>query len=407
MDIINKDKHKVVYITYGSMSECPVFRTQILDLLEDLHDEGIDLHLFVLLSVRNFFNRRIKQDKEYLDKNYSQKYSYIYLSVHKQISVYLAAVIVFIKLAGCIARNERIVFHCRDEISTMFGTVFKRLYRNIQIVYDKRGVTSEEYVYEAKKKNMYDETDRMISFYSRLEKLSVAESSKVLCVSYEMKKYLMSKYKASDERISVVPCCASLNKFYFSRDERIFIRNAIGVENKIVFIYSGSLFGWQMFDRITEIFKIIQARMETVFLLVCTHDKTKGLLDGLPEDTYKVIHADSEEMFKYYSAADYGIILREDSIVNLVSSPVKIAEYVACQLPFIATNGIGDTQSIIGEENKSCVFVDPYDSVVEIAECILERLTNHQNEFYRLDEDLREYFNRKRYMEIYKMMYFK
>jgi|GEM_PF-5393078 len=402
----DKDSRKLVYLTYGSVSECSVFRTQILDLLEDLHKDGIDLHLFVLLSIRNIFNKKIKNDRRYLDKSWFNKYTYIYLSAHNKISVCLSALMIFLKLLGSILKREKIIMHCRGEIPVMVSAAFRRLYGNTEIIYDKRGMTSDEYIYEAIKKNTYDENDEMISFFRRLEELSVVESDKFLCVSYEMKQHMISKYRLDAERIGVVPCCASLDKFYFDIGARNQVRHEIGAVDKLVFIYSGSLYGWQMFDSIVEIFRQVNSRIKDTFLLVCTGDKDTTVLSRLPEDSFRVVHADSGEMFKYYSAADYGIILRENSIVNMVSSPVKIAEYIACRLPFIATKGIGDTKNIVGKENKECIFVKASDSISDITGKIMDELGNRDNWTVRLDTDMREYFNRKRYLEIYKKMYY-
>lgn len=401
-----KDSRKLVYLTYGSVSECSVFRTQILDLLEDLHKEGIDMHLFVLLSIRNIFKEKIKNDRRYLDKSCFNKYTYIYLSARNKTSVFLSALTIYLKLFGSILKREKIIMHCRGEIPVMVSAAFRKLYRNVEIIYDKRGMTSDEYIYETIKKNSYNENDEMISFFRWLEELSVVEGDKLLCVSHEMKKYMISKYSLDEDRIAVVPCCASLDKFYFDVGARNQVRREIGAEDKLIFIYSGSLYGWQMFDSIVEIFKLVNSRIKDTFLLVCTGDKDLTILDRLPESSFKVVHADSGEMFKYYSAADYGIILREDSIVNTVSSPVKIAEYIACQLPFIATDGIGDTKGIIGEENKECVFVKASDNITDITEKIVDKLEHGDDCSERLDTDLREYFNRRRYLKIYYKMYY-
>jgi glycosyltransferase involved in cell wall biosynthesis len=42
------------------------------------------------------------------------------------------------------------------------------------------------------------------------------------------------------------------------------------------------------------------------------------------------------------AAGDYGLLLREPTITNRVAAPVKFAEYLACGLPVICSDCIGD-----------------------------------------------------------------
>ena len=396
---------KIIYLTYGSMAECSVFKSQIIDLLADLHHEGIEVRLFVLLSVRNIVKRQVRQESSLLEKLLPVKNSYIYIAVHNRASVLLAAITVLAKIAGSLLRREKIVIHCRTEIPVMVAVAMKRIYRNVEIIYDIRGLTYEEYIYETEAGNQAPPDEKRLTFLRNSEIQCIAESDKYFCVSQNMKKYFMDKYNLPEGKFSVVPCCASFDKFFFDAGERLRCRQLLRIEEKIVLIYSGSLYAWQMFDKITDVFRILAAKSDRFYLLICTGDQTAGLFDAFPKDSYQVMHVHNEDMYKYYSAADFGMIFRSHSIVNTVSSPVKIAEYVACQLPVIATNSIGDMQSLLGG-NSDCIILAPEETAENIAEQILTIVSQPGFQIKRLNGDQREYFNRTKYIDSYRHSYF-
>ena len=76
-------------------------------------------------------------------------------------------------------------------------------------------------------------------------------------------------------------------------------------------------------------------------------------------------------MSEFLNASDIGIILRENNLVNNVSSPMKIGEYLCCGLPLILTSGIGDSEGIVKESD--CGYFINLESM-HIENSILEAL---------------------------------
>jgi glycosyltransferase involved in cell wall biosynthesis len=56
----------------------------------------------------------------------------------------------------------------------------------------------------------------------------------------------------------------------------------------------------------------------------------------------KQIWLNADDVPEAIGAADYGLLLREPTITNRVAAPVKFAEYLACGLPVICSECIGD-----------------------------------------------------------------
>jgi hypothetical protein len=63
-----------------------------------------------------------------------------------------------------------------------------------------------------------------------------------------------------------------------------------------------------------------------------------------------------EEVSSLMIVADYGILIREKSITNQVASPVKFAEYLACGLQVLISEGIGDFTDFVKQLNCGHVF---------------------------------------------------
>jgi glycosyltransferase involved in cell wall biosynthesis len=57
----------------------------------------------------------------------------------------------------------------------------------------------------------------------------------------------------------------------------------------------------------------------------------------------------------YLSAADVGIAFYKPTLSRLATSPVKLAEYLACGLPVVINAGVGDSDTLISTERVGAV----------------------------------------------------
>jgi glycosyltransferase involved in cell wall biosynthesis len=70
----------------------------------------------------------------------------------------------------------------------------------------------------------------------------------------------------------------------------------------------------------------------------------KSIISEFPEIKNNVMFFSvlNDEVCQYLNAADYGILFRENTIMNNVASPTKFAEYMLCGLPVLISEGVGD-----------------------------------------------------------------
>ena len=66
---------------------------------------------------------------------------------------------------------------------------------------------------------------------------------------------------------------------------------------------------------------------------------------GLQDRTI-ITFSPSEEIYKYYTIANYGFVLRDEHLLNMVSCPTKLTEYLAWNIiPILKSKNIGDLPS--------------------------------------------------------------
>ncbi len=165
---------------------------------------------------------------------------------------------------------------------------------------------------------------------------------------------------------AVIPNTADEKRFVWNPAQRKSQRATLRCEDNFVFVYSGGVQRWQSIDSVLRLMASIDQHEGfrsslRPFFLFLTWDKNfsfdKKLAElGIRLNNAKFRHASETEVPAYLQAADAGILLREDNIVNRVSCPTKAAEYLLSGLPIITTPFAGDVSDIVKENNVGLVL---------------------------------------------------
>ncbi|MCK4793713.1 MAG: glycosyltransferase, partial [Desulfobacteraceae bacterium] len=160
-------------------------------------------------------------------------------------------------------------------------------------------------------------------------------------------------------------------RFCFDRAARRQIRKECDFgDNEKVICYSGGLSRWQRVADILSLCCQISKMRENFKFLFLTQqvNQLRRMILGkkLAAERCVIRSCMPQEVPQYLSAADAGIILRDDIAVNNVASPIKIGEYLGCGLPVILTRGIGDYSEMIGEAGVGVVLDDSGDVARQI-----------------------------------------
>jgi len=152
----------------------------------------------------------------------------------------------------------------------------------------------------------------------------------------------------------VIPSCVDLEHFQFRAEGRKNIRAALGVGERPILIYAGSLGTWYLLEEMLDFYAAARQRWpELVFLILTPQQelvRTALQRRGVSHNDAVVRWARFEEMPDYLSAADVGIAFIKPCLSKRASSPTKYAEYLACGLPLVINAGIGDSDALVEGE---------------------------------------------------------
>jgi len=266
------------------------------------------------------------------------------------------------------------LLHCHGEAGGYLGLLARRkIGRDIPLISDLRGLVSQESLLCGEEGNLIRSFlfNLRANEFREIEEYIVRESDFIFCVSRKFKKYLQEIYGVSPDKIAVIPSLVDNRLFFFNPEIRARKRKELGIERRIVFVYTGSTVKWQLPEVTVALFKKIKEMIPEAFLLFLTNSisSARKYFNGINDKDYLVISLPYAEVPAYLNAADIGILLREKNLVNRVASPIKFGEYLCCGLPVIMSSEIGDTEEII-EQHGIGKLIDLEDLDIEKSDLI-------------------------------------
>jgi glycosyltransferase involved in cell wall biosynthesis len=287
-----------------------------------------------------------------------------------------------------ILKEKPDIIHCRSYPASLLGLIAK-IFTRKKLIFDMRGVYPEEgnFLFPSWHK-------RSINFraWKKLEKLLLLFSDKIIVVSNEFKHHVncITKNSIPPEKISTVICGTPqvLSSTDFSREA--------GLPIKIV--YSGTIDGWTSPELLAEIYNKIIIKNPTLQLHLNIYtntpaDKIKTAFDGacIPSHRYSVASLKSKDVPSKLAENDLSLLVRENSIVNNVSFPVKISEYIAAGTPILTNRHIKGGQEFILQSQTGISLEDNDFSLSELVENIAKYRNNCKNALPDLNKSAADY----------------
>jgi glycosyltransferase involved in cell wall biosynthesis len=131
-------------------------------------------------------------------------------------------------------------------------------------------------------------------------------------------------------------------------DSRRQVRERLGIGERFAAVYVGSFGGWYLTEETADFFGRLKLRKPDSFALILTQSKPEMIEPllrerGYGDGDYFIRKIPPVEIPEYLSAADIAISFIKPCYSKQASSPTKNAEYLACGLPMVVNDGIGDT----------------------------------------------------------------
>ena len=229
------------------------------------------------------------------------------------------------------------------------------------ITVQARGLVAEEYRYTlgAKELNLL-ERHRYAQFLNLEKRVYGINTSSVIfqAVSPALKEYMVATFATNPASITVAH--EDIPKPISSEQKERFrkaVRAELNIEDDArVYCYSGSYKPWQCPQETIAYFKNEYQLNPKAILLILSLDKElfeSALRNAtLPQEAYRMRSVPAGTLLIYLAAADIGLLLREEHIINFVSRPTKALEYHAAGLTVVHNDTV-DYVKNLAEVNSS------------------------------------------------------
>ena len=280
-------------------------------------------------------------------------------------------------------------------VITLYAFNLIRKYNKKQsIIYWFQGISPEE----LKMFNSNNSIRQILrrKYWSYIERKVLKKAKMLFFVSHAMQEHLKKKYGYNKENFLVIPCFnVELNNQAFDIQDKY---------KKPSFVYAGGILPWQCIEQTIRLFIELKKQIPEASLTILTKDietaKSLAQKNGLNDLTVKHIPYQklSEELQKY----KYGMLLREDVIVNQVATPTKFNSYLALGIIPVFSNVIADFKQHINELHTKVEV----DSLTEFSKTIrqIQDLESIEINPKDVEKEYRavfeEYYNPTRYVSM-------
>jgi glycosyltransferase involved in cell wall biosynthesis len=357
---------RILYLSYDGMCD-QLGASQVLPYLDGLARRGHDISLISFEKPGRTAAERAAVE----DLCASAGISWFPLTYHKRPPV-LSSIYDVRQMRRAAERlhAERAfdLVHCRSYLPALVGLRMKRRY-GVPFVFDMRGFWADERV-EGGLWNLSNPALRAVyRYFKSIESELLAEAAQIVSLTEEGKKILLARRPAddADPPISVIPCCVDFDAFPpVNKDARSAARAALGiVDEATVAAYLGSFGSWYMTDEMMDFFRVQLERDSSSIFLIVSRDPPAALQAaaarrGVPPERLVIRPATRAEVPKLVAAADYGLFFIMPVFSKKASSPTKMGELLALELPMVANGGVGDVSQIM-DETGAGVVVDAFD----------------------------------------------
>jgi len=349
----------VLFISYNGMLD-PLGQSQVLPYLRQLAQRGVRFFLLSFERSDAFKDEGLRQREALQADLARENIEWHVLRYHQRPSLPATAydVAIGFLVAKRLIRKHRIeLVHARSHIPASIALALKRV-STLKMIFDLRGLMAEEYV-EA---NHWREGGLPYRLTKIVENRALAAADGVVTLTEKIWPIIRDWKGLRGRKVvhEVIPCCADLEVFNFSLEDRKRRRKELDLGDRLTLVYSGSIGGWYLTKEMVDFFvQLLTHRVDAHFLWLTPGDP--DVIHRIMSDrkigaqSYTIRKIAPSDMPSYLSAADVGIAFYKPGLSRLATSPVKLTEYLACGLPVVLNSGIGDSDEILSDSGVGAI----------------------------------------------------
>lgn len=201
------------------------------------------------------------------------------------------------------------------------------------------------------------------------EKEAVLNAYYRIAVSKKLVTHWQREFSYSGEKHLIIPCLVDSKPLL---EEKVIDQKRVALgysKTDIVLIYAGGISGWQSFDLLKELIETSFKNPNVKLLMLSPQSEDVKTIQSLYPERVTRQWVDPENVHALLQIADYGLLLRENTVTNQVASPVKFSEYLNAGIPVILSAEIGDFSGLAKNENLGLIYPD----IQNLENCSYER----------------------------------
>ncbi len=345
---------KVLYVSYNGMLDW-LGQSQVLPYLRELSGAGVRFTLLSFERPSAYTSEGVAAAAKLKRDLAASGIDWHWLRYHKRPSLLATSydVMAGIRYASRLVRDKQIeMVHARAQIPATIALALKRRF-GVKMIFDVRGLMAEEYI-DAKH---WKPGSLPVRLTKAVERRALAASDGVVTLTEAIWKILKDwdGLRGRSFPHQIIPCCADLKLFRFDNEARERLRQELGIDDKFVIVYSGSIDSWYLTEEMADFMAaFLQIEPRAHFLWLSNRpDRVQQLMQdrAIADSQYTVRSVPSTAVPAYLSASDAALAFIKPCFSKLASSPTKTAEYLACGLPLIINAGVGDSDRLIENDH--------------------------------------------------------
>lgn len=351
---------EALFITYDGLLE-PVGNSQVIPYVEALADHGVRARILSFEKSSDLADAaRMDRLRVRLD---SRRIEWTPLRYHNRprLTATMLDVVVGAVTAVRMARARRVhIVHARSYISGIIGCSLKFLF-NARFVFDMRGFWPEERVEMGLFRSqglLYRLSKRSERFLLEISDhiVVLTESAKAVLRDREATARLHARRNVPETPITVIPCCTDLDRFQPMTADRE-LADELGLSDKLVIGNIGAVSKRYMLPEMFRFaFHVKAHRPEVQFVYLTRQDEAPvqaaAREAGLRDEDLLVVAVDPRDVPRWLSLFRLAVFFLRPSYAAKGSSYTKLAEFLASGVPVVTNTGVGDVDSILG--NNPC-----------------------------------------------------
>jgi len=220
--------------------------------------------------------------------------------------------------------------------------------------------------------------------WKRREKAMLRSAAHSIVLTEAARELLLS-WGLPPDRITVIPCVADYTHFHLPPSERSLARQhyraALDIPpHAYVLGYVGSLGPLYEVREMLRFFRVLRSLKEETYMVFYTPAAEEAVLRywdeaGLPRSALRVRFVPRRELPAYLLALDSSIIFCPSGFSRVGSSPTRIAELLAMDIPVVAQADLGDHVALAAQIPGGLYLCERFDEAVyyQVARRLLER----------------------------------